>query len=170
MSTSQPPMGEPEGNDPQWQRPSGRQGPPGEWGPPPAPPQKKSRGRACLWGCLGALAAVVVIVVIVVVIAVGTSNSPSHPPSADVKVTSCAVDAVTRVPKAGLEIHNRTSKASTYGVTVEFDAPNGTRVSEGAALSLTVASGQTVKTTAGGSDQVTQKVTCKVTKVNRIVG
>ncbi|MCI3269656.1 hypothetical protein [Streptomyces cylindrosporus] len=105
-----------------------------------------------------------------VVIAVGTSTSPSHPPSVDVKITSCAVDSATRLPTARLEIHNHTSKASTYGVTVEFDEPNGTRLSEGAALSLTVAAGQTVKTTAGGSDQVTQKVTCKVTKVNRIAG
>jgi len=66
---------------------------------------------------------VVVIVVIVVVIAVGTSNSPSHSPSADVKITSCAVDSTTRLPTARVEIHNHTSKASTYGVTVEFDAP-----------------------------------------------
>ena len=123
-----------------------------------------------MWGCLGALAAVVVIVVIVVAITLGTSNSPSHPPSADVKITSCTVESATRLPSAGLEIHNHTSKASTYGVTVEFDDANGTRVAEGAALSLTVASGQTVKTSASGSDQVTQKATCKVTKVNRFAG
>jgi hypothetical protein len=58
---------------------------------------------------------VVIIVVVVLVIALGTSNGPSHPPLADVKITSCAVDATTRLPSAGLEIHNHTSKASTYG-------------------------------------------------------
>ncbi|TLS42389.1 hypothetical protein FE633_30860 [Streptomyces montanus] len=111
----------------------------------------------------------VVIVVIVLVMALGgTGENPRNPPSADVKITSCTVDATTRLPSAGLEIHNHSSKASTYGVTVEFKAPNGTRLSEGAALSLTVESGQRVKTSAVGKDQVTQKVTCKVTKVNRI--
>lgn len=45
-----------------------------------------------------------------------------------------------------------------------------TRLSEGGALSLTVAPGRTVTTTAGGQDHVTRKVTCKVAKVNRIVG
>ncbi|MGI3229997.1 hypothetical protein ACRJ4B_46010 [Streptomyces sp. GTA36] len=136
-------------------------------------PQKPRRSRACLWGCVGALAAVVVIVVVVVVLVValaGSDGSPENPPSADVRVTSCGVDAATRLPSAGLEIHNHSSKTSTYGVTVEFRAPNGTRLSEGAALSLTVAPGQEVTTTAAGKDQVTQKVTCKVTKVNRIAG
>ncbi|WP_420311734.1 hypothetical protein ACOB87_28330 [Streptomyces sp. YS-B37] len=114
--------------------------------------------------------AVVVIVVIVVAVAIGTSKSPNHSPSADVKITSCAVDPTTQLPLARVEIHNHSSKASTYSVTVEFDARNGTRLAEGAALSLTVAPGQTVKTSAGGLDQVTQKVTCKVTKVNRIAG
>ncbi|MFC8667807.1 hypothetical protein [Streptomyces sp. NPDC057199] len=115
---------------------------------------------------------IVVVVVLVIVLAGSIENpgNPENPPSADVRVTSCAVDAATRLPSAGLEIHNHSSKTSTYGVTVEFRAPNGTRVSEGAALSLTVASGQKVTTTAAGKDQVTQKVTCKVTKVNRIAG
>ena len=134
-------------------------------------PQKPRRSRACLWGCVGALAAVVVIIVVVVVLVIapaGTNESPGNPPSADVRITSCTVDAATRLPSAGLEIRNHSSKTSTYGVTVEFRAPNGTRLSEGAALSLTVASGQKVTATAGGQDQVAQKVTCKVTKVNRI--
>ncbi|MFE6172168.1 hypothetical protein [Streptomyces sp. NPDC056464] len=112
----------------------------------------------------------VVIVVIVVVVAVGESDDPSHPPSADVKITSCSVDSSTRLPSAGLEIHNHSSKASTYGISVEFVDPKGTRVSEGAGLSLTVAPGQTVRTSAGGTDQVTQKVTCRVTDVNRMAG
>ncbi|MEU9960463.1 hypothetical protein [Streptomyces sp. NPDC050982] len=114
---------------------------------------------------------VVVVVVVVLVIALaGSIDNPENPPSADVRVTSCTVDAATRLPAAGLEIHNHSSKTSTYGVTVEFRAPDGTRVSEGAALSLTVASGRKVTTTAVGKDQVAQKVTCKVTKVNRIAG
>ncbi|MFJ7073270.1 hypothetical protein [Streptomyces sp. NPDC098781] len=107
---------------------------------------------------------------IVVVVAVGRSDDPGHPPSADVRITSCGVDSSTRLPSAGLEIHNHSSKASTYGISVEFVARNGTRVSEGTALSLTVAAGQTVKTSAGGVDQVTQRVTCKVTDVNRMAG
>ncbi|MGW3423784.1 hypothetical protein [Streptomyces phaeochromogenes] len=50
-------------------------------------------------------------------------------------------------------------------------ASRPTRPSEGGgALSLTVAPGQTVTTTAGGQDQVARKVTCKVAKVTRIAG
>ncbi|MFE9764332.1 hypothetical protein ACFYPC_07330 [Streptomyces sp. NPDC005808] len=121
------------------------------------------------------MAVVVVIVVVVLVIGLGDAvndpkDPPANPPSADVKVTSCTVDPVTRFPSAGLEIRNRSSKASTYSVSVEFTASNGTRLAEGATLSLTVAPDQKVKTSVLGLDQVTQKVACKVTKVIRFAG
>jgi len=164
------PASEPPASGPRWGSRGGGRPRPGEWASP-GEPQKMRPGRGCLWGCAGALAAVVIIVAVVVVIGLGgTFKDPKNPPSADVKVTSCTVDPATRFPSAGLEIHNRSSKASTYSVSVEFITPTGTRVAEGAALSLTVASGQRVKTSALGLNQVTQKVMCKVTKVNRFVG
>lgn len=112
--------------------------------------------------------AVVVIVVILVVVIVAANDDPDHRPADDVKVTSCTVDSATRQATAGVEIHNHSSKASTYAVTVEFVTANGTRVSEGGTLSSTVAPGQTVRTEVGGADRVTQKVTCKVTDVTRV--
>ncbi|MFC8245701.1 hypothetical protein [Streptomyces chartreusis] len=112
--------------------------------------------------------AVVVIVVILVVVIVAANDDPDHPPADDVKVTSCTVDSATRQATARVEIHNHSSKASTYAVTVEFVTANGTRVSEGGTLSSTVAPGQTVRTEVGGADRVTQKVTCKVTDVTRV--
>ncbi len=169
MTPSEPPAGEPP-SGPRWERPPEGPPPPGGWARPPAgPPQGKQRSRGRIWGCVGALAAVVVIVVIVVVLVVVAANDDTdHPPSDDVRITSCTVDSATRQATARVEIHNHSSKASTYGVSVEFVAANGTRVSEGGTLSSTVAPGQTVRTEVGGVDRVAQKVTCKVTDVTRV--
>ncbi|WP_143686956.1 hypothetical protein [Streptomyces sp. TLI_171] len=126
----------------------------------------------------------IVIIVIVVVAVSGsdkkTPTSPTstgsgvqstggaHPPEADVSISSCAVDPTTSFPSAQLEITNHSSKASDYSIAVEFVDANGTRVAEGAALETHVAPGQKVVDTAGGTAQVSGKVTCKVTSVNRI--
>lgn len=178
MTPSEPPEGEPPGSrpptsGPHWERP--QQGPtqepppPGGWARPPAgPPPGKQRSRACFWGCVGALAFVVAIAVILVVVIVVVNNDTDHPPADDVKVTSCTVNSATQQATARVEIHNHSSKASTYAITVEFVAASGTRVSEGGTLSSTVAPGQTVRTDVGGADRVTQKVTCKVADVTRV--
>ncbi|MEV6107253.1 hypothetical protein AB0M28_21460 [Streptomyces sp. NPDC051940] len=116
------------------------------------------------------------IAVVVVVLAVGLGEwaedpeKKEHPPSADVKITSCTVDPATRWPSAGLEIRNHSSEASTYFVTVEFTVPDGTRLSEGVTGSLTVAPGQTVRTSVIGPDEVPENVACKVVDVDRYAG
>lgn len=174
MTPSEPPEGEPPGSrpsetGPRWERPPEGPRPPEGWARPPAgPPQGKERSRACLWGCVGALAFVVAIAVILVVVIVVVNNDTDHPPADDVKVTSCTVNSATQQATARVEIHNHSSKASTYAITIEFVAASGTRVSEGGTGSSTVAPGQTVRTEVGGVDRVTQKVTCKVTDVTRV--
>ncbi|MFC1431405.1 hypothetical protein ACEZDB_12200 [Streptacidiphilus sp. N1-3] len=169
-----------------WQQPPpGAQGwpqqpgqPPYNYGPP-VPPQKKRRfGKGCLFGCLGAVVAIVAIIVVLAVVLAGSSSktdvpsvtNKAHPPADDVRITSCDVDSTTSLPTAKLLITNKSSKTSTYLVTVEFDKADGTRVSEGATGSTSVASGQKVETSAGGPDQVTGTITCKVTDVTRLAG
>lgn len=176
----------PPGNQVWQQPPAGNQGwqqpPPGQppysYGPP-VPPEKKSRfGRGCIFGCLGAVAGIVVIIVVLAVVLSGSSsntNVPSgtntvHPPANDVRITSCDVDPTTSLPTAKLLITNQSSQTSTYLVSVEFDLANGTRVSEGATGSTSVAPGQKVDTSAGGPDQVSGQITCKVTDVTRFAG
>src|SRR5690348_7252350 len=77
MSASEPPEG-----SPRWESPGPASPPPGQWTSPPGPPQKKRRGRGCLWGCAGALATVAVIVIVVLVVASGgkdesTTSAPT---------------------------------------------------------------------------------------------
>jgi hypothetical protein len=133
------------------------------------PPQKKRRfGRGCLFGCLGAVVAIVVIVVVLVLVFANSNSGTSHPAEKDVSVTSCSVDPALGLPTAKVEIFNHSSKASDYVVTVEFDHADGTRVSQGATSSISVAPGQKVETTAGGTDQVSGKISCKVSSVTRL--
>ncbi|MGP9019763.1 hypothetical protein ACT1U9_15370 [Streptomyces sp. BR1] len=96
------------------------------------------------------------------------STGGAHPPEADVLITSCDVDPATSIPSAKLEIINHSSKSSDYSIAVEFVDVNGTRVAEGAALEAHVAPGEKVEDAAGGTAQVSGKITCKVTSVNRI--
>ncbi|AUG78647.1 hypothetical protein CFP65_3867 [Kitasatospora sp. MMS16-BH015] len=171
----------------------GQQPPPGQspYGPPPpgwsqqppAPPKRRF-GRGVLVGCLSAVVLLVVLIVVIVLAVGGSSKksptSPSstgsgvqstggaHPPEADVTVTSCDVDPTTSIPSAKLEIVNHSSKSSDYSISVEFVDANGTRVAEGAALQNHLGPGQKAEDTAGGTAQVSGKVTCRVTSVNRI--
>ncbi|MHA6759802.1 hypothetical protein [Streptacidiphilus sp. PAMC 29251] len=174
MSDTPPPPGQPPGQQSYHYGQPGQPGqPPYNYGPP-VPPQKKRRfGRGCLFGCLGAVLAVVVIVVVLVVVlsrSSSKSTNKTHPPADDVRISSCAVDPTTGFPTAKLTITNQSSKTSTYLVTVEFDKADGTRVSEGATGSTSVAPGQKVETSAGGPDQVSGKISCKVTDVTRLAG
>ncbi|MFJ4362980.1 hypothetical protein ACIP4S_02300 [Streptomyces chartreusis] len=114
------------------------------------------------------MAVVVIVVIVVVLVVVAANDDTDHPPADDVKVTSCTVNSATQQATARVEIHNHSSKSSTYAFTVEFVTANGTRVSEGGTVSSTVAPGQTVRTEVGGVDRVTQKVTCKVADVTRL--
>ncbi|MEU9146596.1 hypothetical protein [Streptomyces sp. NPDC048349] len=95
------------------------------------------------------------------------SPGPDPGPAGDVRITSCGVDPTTHWPSAKLTITNRSSKTSTYLVGVEFLGASGVRLAEGAALSNDLAPGQRAEATAGALDQVRERVTCRVTKVNR---
>ena len=160
-----------------WQQPPPGQ-PPYNYGPPVPPPKKRRFGKGCLFGCLGAVVAIVVIVVVLVVVLSGSSSktnvptvtNTAHPPTNDVRITSCDLDSTGTYPLAKLLITNNSSKTSNYIVSVEFDKADGTRVSEGATGSTSVAPGQKVETSAGGSDQVSGQITSKVTDVTRFAG
>ncbi|WP_137989178.1 FxLYD domain-containing protein [Streptomyces vilmorinianum] len=85
----------------------------------------------------------------------------------DVKITACEVDPVTKWPSAELLITNRSSKASNYIVNVEFVDASNKRLSEAVAASNGVAPGQQSKVTAQGLDQITARITCRITDVTR---
>lgn len=173
------------GGQPGWGTGPGTPGNPYGGPPPPPPPaQPKSRfGRGCLLGgCLGALLVVGAVIGIVVAVGNGSdkpsspvssgapltgSNNTDHPPAGDVTVAGCEINDA-KFPVAHLEIRNNSSKASTYFVTVEFTDPAGTRLGEGVTSSSAVAPGQLVKTDTSAIVEVTGKVTCRVTRVDRV--
>ncbi|MDT9688866.1 FxLYD domain-containing protein [Streptomyces sp. P9(2023)] len=158
------------------------------------PPRRKGRtGKILGLSCLGLI--VLIVVVVVAVFAVGggddepdrTPTSPATQPTAgeltasrqpqeesgprgDVKITACQVDPVTKWAGAKLLITNRSSKASkasNYIVQVEFVDASGKRLSEATTATNNVAPGQQSEATAQGLDQITTKVTCRITDVTR---
>lgn len=177
------------------QPPYGQPPQPG-WGPPPAP-KKSSAGKIIGFGCLGIVGLVVVLGVAGTLLGNNTSDkSPKSPvtassagstaPSApakartstaaapepkgaeaDVKITACEVDSATNWAKAELTITNHSSKTSNYLVSVEFVNASGTRLGEAFAATNNLAAGQAAEQTAQGLDQITGKITCKLTKVTR---
>lgn len=83
------------------------------------------------------------------------------------RITACEVDPVTKWADAKLLITNRSSKASNYIVQVEFIDASGKRLSEATTATNNVAPGQQSEATAQGLDQITTKVTCRITDVTR---
>ncbi|OEJ22566.1 hypothetical protein BGK67_34190 [Streptomyces subrutilus] len=83
------------------------------------------------------------------------------------KITACDVDSFTKWPHAELLVTNRSSKASNYTVQVEFVDGAGKRLSEAYGVTNGVAPGQQSAVTAQSLDQVTAKITCRITEVNR---
>ncbi|MER7760569.1 hypothetical protein [Streptomyces sp. NPDC097619] len=96
----------------------------------------------------------------------GTAT-PVGPGTADVRITSCEVDDLTKWPGAALTVTNRSSKPSDYLVSVEFLAPDGVRLAEGHAVLNRVAPGQVAKETARGLTQIKVPITCRITNVSR---
>ncbi|MFJ3772285.1 hypothetical protein ACIPX0_11345 [Streptomyces sp. NPDC090075] len=90
--------------------------------------------------------------------------------SADVTIDSCAVDAVTKIPKAELTVTNHGGDTATYTIQIEFVDGGGTRVAEGAAIANSLAANEQAKETADGTAQVTSDITCKLGKVQRLAG
>ncbi|MFE5094979.1 FxLYD domain-containing protein [Streptomyces sp. NPDC056638] len=88
-------------------------------------------------------------------------------PEADVKLSGCEVNDVTKWPSAMVKIENGSKETSNYIISVEFLNKAGTRVGDALAASDNVAAGQRVETKAQSLDEVSGQVTCKVTKVTR---
>lgn len=162
MSASEPPEG-----DHRWGSRGQASPPSGQWASPPEPPQRKRRGRGCLWGCAGALAAVLVIVVAVVVIASGdkdesTTSAPSTTPTAKTQQGQTREPARERADlvsfklddrsQAGITdiwltwtIRNSSSEKSDYAWDWEAVDAGGTRVEDGSELETNVQPGQTAQ-------------------------
>lgn len=88
----------------------------------------------------------------------------------DVKIDSCEVDPATKIPEAEVTVTNSGKDSATYLVQLEFVDGSGTRLAEGAATANSLGAGQKSKQTAGGTAQVTSKVTCRIAKVQRLAG
>lgn len=178
MSASEPPEG-----SPRWGSPDPASPPPGQWTSPPGPPQKKRRGRGCLWGCAGTLATVVVIVVVVLAVASGgkdesTATAPSATPAARTKQGQTREPARERADLVSFElddrsqagisdiwlvwtIRNSSSEKSDYAWDWEAVDADGTRVDSGSQLETNVQPGQTAR-----GDYFTTLNTVKGIKLN----
>ncbi|MGW1766105.1 hypothetical protein ACWCQL_18775 [Streptomyces sp. NPDC002073] len=95
------------------------------------------------------------------------SEAPAAGPAGDVKITACEVDPATGWASAELLITNRSSKTSTYSVSVEFVDSANKRLGEAFASASRLASGQSAEETAQGLDRIGVKVSCRVTHVTR---
>ena len=110
----------------------------------------------------------------------GTSKSPgvpgagsgSHPATADVTITTCAIASNQfEGPSATLQVLNHSTKASDYLITVAFDSPDGkTQLDTGNANVQNLAPGQKASTDATSlkSELRNQKFVCKVADVTRL--
>jgi hypothetical protein len=164
MSASEPPEDGPRWGSPGQDAPSS-----GQWTSPPVPPQKRQRGRGCLWGCVGALAAVIVIVIVVLVIALGDSDESTTPaPSTTAATKTPQKQKQTQEPEgeradlvsfqlddrsqAGFSdiwlvwtIKNSSSEKSNYTWDWEAVDASGTRLANGSQLETNVQPGQTAR-------------------------
>jgi hypothetical protein len=160
--------------------------------PPTTPREAKAQGRAAKAYAKATrpfykkkrywlLAVIVVIVVAIAMSASGTSKpstngvasnstNGSHPPQADVTVSSCKYDAATSFATAKLTVLNHSSKRSNYFITVSFENSKGVLLgSNGAAGGLNVEPGQTALVDAVDTlSAVPDKVICNVTGVDRL--
>ncbi|MFI9625437.1 FxLYD domain-containing protein [Streptomyces sp. NPDC052042] len=87
--------------------------------------------------------------------------------AADVKLSTCEVDELTKWPSVNVEIVNRGDVKSNYIVTVEFVDGSGTRVAEGMAAANNLAPGQKSMQKAQGLGESPADTKCKVTNVTR---
>lgn len=93
------------------------------------------------------------------------SDNGSHPPQADVAVTSCSTGVIG--PEASLRITNHSSGRSDYMISVNFLDASGTKVAEGTAFSNNIEAGQSAVEKAVGFTESKGALTCTVTDVNR---
>jgi len=116
------------------------------------------------------LAAAVVVVIVLIVAIAATGGSSSHPVVADISLAQCGVDSVTGQAGAYVAIHNHTSHASYYDVTVAFDSPDGTRhFGTGDVIVTDLAPGHTdsEEAVADGYQKADGTFDCTVTRAER---
>lgn len=184
MSASEPPA-----SGPRWGSPGGGSPPSGQWAYPPGPPQKKQRGRGCLWGCVGALAAVIVILVVVLVVALGdddesTTPAPTRTPTTKTGQEQTQAPQGERADLTGFElddrseagftniwltwtIKNSSSEKSNYSWEWEAVDSGGTRVANGSQLETDVQPGQTAKGEFPTTLKTTEGIKLNITSFNR---
>jgi hypothetical protein len=113
-----------------------------------------------------------VIIIIIGAVAGSNSSTPgsgtkSHPATADISITSCAVDPTLHIPMAKGTITNHSSQTSDYTFTISFLNPAETVVSQGAGVENNIASHQMATFSVDGDTQVSGPLACKVVNVTR---
>lgn len=164
----------------------GGYGPQGTYGPPPAKKTHKLRngllvglGVLVLLGIIGAVsgkhssgtstpATPGVATAAAKAGVLTTSSNTSHPPTADVTISSCATNTLGW-PSADVVVTNHSAKTSNYLVTVAFVSKDGkTQLDTGMASVDNLTPGQaTAPQEASGTNQVTGGFTCRVAQVER---
>lgn len=182
---------DPRADGPQWERPGAGTPPAGQWATPAGPPRQKGRGRACLWGCVGALAAAVVAVIVVVVLVASLGDD-------DESTTSAPTDAATEKASQGEKqepqgeradlvrfqlddrstagitdiwavwtIKNNSSEKSDYSWEWEAVDASGTRLANSWELETAIQPGQTARGESFTTLKTAKGVKLNITSFNR---
>ncbi len=99
----------------------------------------------------------------------GACSSAGSKAAQDVTVTTCTADPAGGKPKVSGQIHNNSSKASTYIIHVRFVDPSGNQVGDGVATVGRVETGGTATWTATGTQSAHGPLTCPLSGVTRTV-
>jgi len=106
--------------------------------------------------------------IVVAVLAGGCSSSGSAA-AKDVTVAACTADPAGGKPKASGQIHNNSSKASTYIIHVKFVDSSGNQVGDGVATVGRVEAAGTANWSALGSQAAHGPLNCPLAGVTRTV-
>ncbi|MFE1954565.1 MULTISPECIES: FxLYD domain-containing protein [Streptomyces] len=77
------------------------------------------------------------------------------------------MDSATSWPEAKIRITNHSSKTSDYWVSIEFVDANGERVDDTVATSDNLAAGEVANMSAGGLEEASGPIKCRITDVDR---
>jgi hypothetical protein len=117
--------------------------------------------------------AVVVVVIVVIAAIVATSSSvpgsgtKTHPATADVAISTCAVGPTLNLPQATGKIVNHSSGTSDYSFKVSFLNKLGEVAAQGSGTKNHVAPQQTVAWNVMGDTPNDGPLTCKLESVSR---
>jgi TRAP-type uncharacterized transport system substrate-binding protein len=106
---------------------------------------------------------------IVVVAAVGACTKAGSSAEKDVTVTACTADPSGGKPVASGEIHNTSSKASSYAIHIKFVDSAGNGVGDGATVVGKVDASGTATWNATGTQSANGPLTCSLKSVTRTV-